>query len=171
MHVLIYCVDVSDVQQAFYSVNSLITVLYLIYLEIVAGDTILLMYFHDKYLFRYLYFLPDMHVSHSGNELISFISCACSIQCLGKSFYYVICLRLFVLYRASGQGTAHPSGAPEFTPGYQWGSCYSIFSFICMFCRSLFVLLYFYQWPLCCLLFDIRSLVSSNSSFRQKCNL
>ena len=26
--------------------------------------------------------------------------------------------------------------------------CYSIFSFICMFCRSLFVLLYFWFWPL-----------------------
>ena len=23
------------------------------------------------------------------------------------------------------------SGAPEFTPGLQWGSCYSIFSFMC----------------------------------------
>ena len=38
-----------------------------------------------------------------------------------------------------------------------------------MFCRSLFVLLYFFFWPLCCLFFfDIRilitSLVSSNSS-------
>jgi hypothetical protein len=28
-------------------------------------------------------------------------------------------------------------------------SCYSIFSFICMFCRSLFVLLPFFFWPLC----------------------
>jgi hypothetical protein len=35
--------------------------------------------------------------------------------------------------------------------GFQWGSCYSIFSFMCMFCRSLFVLLYFFFWPLCCL--------------------
>jgi hypothetical protein len=33
-----------------------------------------------------------------------------------------------------------PSGAPEFTPGFIRGSCYSIFSFTCMFCRSLFVL-------------------------------
>ena len=45
---------------------------------------------------------------------------------------------------------------------------YSIFSFIYMFCRSLFVLLYFFFWPLCCLFFDIRiliaPLVSSNSS-------
>jgi hypothetical protein len=28
-----------------------------------------------------------------------------------------------------GAGTAHHSGAPAFTPGFQWGSCYSIFSF------------------------------------------
>ena len=38
-----------------------------------------------------------------------------------------------------------------------------------MFCRSLFVLLYFFFWPLCCLFFDIRiliaPLVSSNSSW------
>ena len=58
---------------------------------------------------------------------------------------------------------------PEFTPGFQWGSCYSIFSFICMFCRSLFVILYFFFWPLLCLFFFdilimIVPLVSSNSS-------
>ena len=39
-----------------------------------------------------------------------------------------------------------------------------------MFCRSLFVLLYFFFWPLCCLFFfDLRivitPLVSSNSSY------
>ena len=27
-----------------------------------------------------------------------------------------------------------------FTPGFQWGSCYSIFSFMCMFCRSFFAI-------------------------------
>ena len=69
--------------------------------------------------------------------------------------------------------TAYPSGVPEFTPGFKWGSCYSIFSFICLFCRSLFVLLYFFFWTLCCLFFfDIRiliaPLVSSNSSCLQQ---
>ena len=54
-------------------------------------------------------------------------------------------------------------------PGVQWGLCYSIFSFMCIFCRSLFVLLYFFFWLLRSLvLFDIRILitpvVSSNSS-------
>ena len=42
--------------------------------------------------------------------------------------------------------------------------------FMCMFCRSLFVLLSFFFWPLCCLfLFDLRILItplgSSNSSY------
>ena len=71
----------------------------------------------------------------------------------------------------SGTGTAYPSGAPEFTPGFKWGSCYAIFNFMCMFswfCRSLFVLWYFFFWPLCCLFFFdlqilITPLVSSNS--------
>jgi hypothetical protein len=46
----------------------------------------------------------------------------------------------------------------------------NIFSFMCMFCRSLFVLLSFFFWPLCCLFFFnlrilITPLVSSNSSY------
>ena len=40
----------------------------------------------------------------------------------------------------SGAGTAYPFGAPEFTP---------VFSFMCMFCKSLFVLLSFFFRPLC----------------------
>ena len=70
---------------------------------------------------------------------------------------------------SSGAGTAYPSGAPQFIPDSWWGSCYSIFSFMCMFCRLLFVLLCFFFWPLCCLFFfDIRilitPLIASNSS-------
>ena len=34
----------------------------------------------------------------------------------------------------SGAGIAYPSGAPEFTPGFWWGSCYSFFSFPCDVC-------------------------------------
>jgi hypothetical protein len=55
----------------------------------------------------------------------------------------------------SGAGTAYPSWALEFTPCFLWGSCYLIFSFMCMFCRSLYVLLSFFFWPLCCLFFDL----------------
>jgi hypothetical protein len=51
--------------------------------------------------------------------------------------------------------------------GFYWGSCYSIFSFIlCMFCRLLFVLFYFFFWPLCCLsFFDTRILITPLVSF------
>ena len=42
----------------------------------------------------------------------------------------------------SGVGTAYPYGAPEF-PRYLAGFVL-IFSFICKFCRSLFVLLFFF---------------------------
>jgi hypothetical protein len=58
-----------------------------------------------------------------------------------------------------GAGSAYPSVEPDYTPGFsEGGSCCSIFSFICMFCKSLVVLL----------CFDIRTLltpfVSSNFS-------
>ena len=47
-------------------------------------------------------------------------------------------------------------------PFFNWVSCYSIFSFICMICRSLFLLLYFFSLPLCCLFFfDLRILITS----------
>ena len=54
--------------------------------------------------------------------------------------------------------------------GVQCGSCYVGFSFMCMSCRSLFVLLYFCFWPLYVLFFfdkriQITPLVSSNSCF------
>ena len=67
--------------------------------------------------------------------------------------YFRVCNQINTTGVTSGEGTAYPSGALEFTPGFQWGSCYSIFRFTCMFCRSLFVLLYFFIWPLCCLFF------------------
>jgi hypothetical protein len=50
--------------------------------------------------------------------------------------------RLSVTRRVScGAGTANPFGTPEFTPGFQWGSCCSIFSFLCN-------VLWVVVWPL-----------------------
>jgi hypothetical protein len=40
-------------------------------------------------------------------------------------------------FASSGAGTAYPSGGPEFTPSFWWGSC---FNFMCNFYGSLFVL-------------------------------
>ena len=67
--------------------------------------------------------------------------------------YHRVCNQIIMTGATSGAGTDFPSGAPEFSPGVQWDSCYSIFSFMCMFCRSLFVLLSFLFWTLCCLFF------------------
>ena len=68
--------------------------------------------------------------------------------------YHRVCNQINTTGVTSGAGTAYTSVVPEFTTSFQWGSCYSIFSFICMFCRSLFVLLYLFFWPLCCLFFS-----------------
>jgi hypothetical protein len=70
----------------------------------------------------------------------------------------------------SGEGTAYTSGAPVFTPGIQWGSCYSIFSFMCNVLLIVVCPLSLFIWALCCLsFFDWRILitpfVSSNSIF------
>jgi hypothetical protein len=84
------------------------------------------------------------------------------------------------MWQNCGAGIAYPSTAPEFTPGFKWGSCYSIFSFMCMFCRPLFVLFLltivlsvllqytdsnypfgiFKLWSLCCLFFNIQILIT-----------
>ena len=41
---------------------------------------------------------------------------------------------------------------------FQWGSCYSIFIFMCMFVD---LCLSFLFWPLCCLFFNLRLLITS----------
>ena len=86
------------------------------------------------------------------------------------------CNQIYTMGATSGAGTAYPSRAPEFTPSFQWGSCYSIFNFMRMFCRSLFVLQYFFFWPLFCLFFfDIQILITplvfSSSSCKEHLNL
>ena len=93
----------------------------------------------------------------------------CSIVLSSFMTYHRVCNKINMTGVTSVAGTAYPSGAPEFTPGFYWGSYYSIFSFMCMFCGSLFVLLYFIFWPLYRLFFfDIQIViipfVSSNSS-------
>ena len=53
--------------------------------------------------------------------------------------YHRVCNQITTTGVTSGAGTAYSSGAPDITSGFQRGSCYSIFSCICMFCRSLLV--------------------------------
>ena len=78
-----------------------------------------------------------------------------------------VCYQINTMGVTSGARTAYPSGPPEFTPGFQWGSCYSLVLYVCFVDRCLS----FFFWPLCCLFFfDIQiliaPLVSSNFSYR-----
>ena len=71
-------------------------------------------------------------------------------------YFTKIVFRDFILSNTMGTtigaGTAYPSEAPGFTPGFKWGSYYSIYNVMCMFCRLLIsVFLSFFFWPLCCL--------------------
>ena len=45
--------------------------------------------------------------------------------------YHWICNKIYTKGATYGAGTAYPSGAPEFTPGFWWCSCCWIFSFPC----------------------------------------
>jgi hypothetical protein len=66
------------------------------------------------------------------------------------------------MYITCGAGTANPSGAPEFTPVFSGVRVARSLLFCIMFCRSLFIRLYFFFWPFCCLsFFDLRLLVTS----------
>ena len=49
--------------------------------------------------------------------------------------YHLVCNYINTTGATSGAGTAYPCGTHKFTPGFQWGSCYLIFSFMCIFCR------------------------------------
>jgi len=91
------------------------------------------------------------------------VAISSSVSCTGKkrkSYYYkqntkttyklVFYFELLIVPPIYKYIVAH-----TFAPSFWWGSCCSVFSFMCMFCRSLFVLLYFFFWPLCCLFFNI----------------
>jgi hypothetical protein len=74
--------------------------------------------------------------------------------------YHRVCNWINTTGVTSGAGTAYSSRSPVFAPDIKWGSCYSIFSLKCICCRSLFDLLFYFFWTLCCLFFfDLRILI------------
>jgi hypothetical protein len=88
------------------------------------------------------YFIPSVSFSLVFIYIISLKNCDFMQVC--RYVYNVQCISLWdkaIVFL--GNTNAYISGAPEFTPGFSGFSCYSIFSFMCMFCRSMFVLLYF----------------------------
>ena len=79
--------------------------------------------------------------------------------------YHLVCSYTNTTGNTSGAGTAHPSGAPEFNPGF---SGVRVTRSLAL-CVWLFVLQYFFFSSLCWLSFELRimitALVSSKSSY------
>jgi len=80
--------------------------------------------------------------------------------------YYRMCNKsntTGVTYRA---GTGYPSGGHEFTPDFSRVCVARSLAFYVMLCTSLFVLLYFFFWPLHYMsFFDLRLLITFLKSF------
>ena len=57
-------------------------------------------------------------------------------------------------------GTAYPSGEPESTPVFPWGSCYSKFNVLCIILSIIFCLFVWFLWPLYCVPFKLRLLIT-----------
>ena len=71
---------------------------------------------------------------------------------------YRVCYMSDTAGAARGKGAAYPSGAPELIPGFEWGSCYSIFSFMrCYVDHRLCVVVSFYfgHGVICPSIFDV----------------
>ena len=100
--------------------------------------------FYSTYIPKIKYIMYNV-ISFFIITLIAMLHVSVRVIVFSATFmsFHRVCGQINMTGTTSGAGTVYLSGAPEFTPGFQWGSCYSIFSFICMFCRSLFVLLYF----------------------------
>jgi hypothetical protein len=59
-----------------------------------------------------------------------------------------------------GAGPAYSSGTSEFTSGVRWVFVAQSLVFCALLCRSLFVLLSFLRWPLHCLSYHLRHLIT-----------
>ena len=62
---------------------------------------------------------------------------------------------------STGIRNCPPFRAPEVKPVFSGVRVIRYLVLRVMFCRSLFVVLYFFVWPLCCLSFDLRILITS----------
>ena len=71
---------------------------------------------------------------------------------------YRVCYMSGTAGAARGKEAAYPSGAPELIPGFEWGSCYSIFSFMCCYVDHrlcVVVSFYFGHGVICPSIFDV----------------
>ena len=84
----------------------------------------------------------QLRVVMSATISICFVEGSCIFMFFVSIYVYWCptpfpCQMMFVSFNGNttditrGAGTAYPSGAHEFIPGFQWGSCSSIFIFLC----------------------------------------
>ena len=78
--------------------------------------------------------------------------------------YHRVCNKSNTIGVTSGAGTVYPSGSPEFTPLFFWGSSCSIlnlyFSVCCVVDHCLFI------WQLYCVSFDWRFMITPFGIFK-----
>jgi len=95
--------------------------------------------------------------------------CCCNDLLIENPIILLPCAIRFLHY--CGTGTAYPSGAPEFKSVFIVVRVTQSLVLCVMFCRSSFVLLPFFFWPLCCLFFfDIRFLITPLASSKCSCH-
>jgi len=89
--------------------------------------------------------------------------------------HHRVCNYINTTGATNGAATAYISGTPEFSLVFSGVRVTRSLILCVMFCRSLFALLYFFFWPLCCLFFfDLQILITHllSSIFSSKtCNL
>jgi hypothetical protein len=65
------------------------------------------------------------------------------------------------MHTTSWVGTAYPSGAPEFTPGFSGvRATRSLVLYVCFVDRYLSICPFSFQWLLCCLSFDLQIVIT-----------
>ena len=85
--------------------------------------------------------------------------------------YHWVCNKSNKMGGTYGAGTAYTSGTTEFTPGFQWGSCCSLISFLCSILQI--NVCPFFFLPLYCLyFFDVRLFITRlvSSTYRTRCD-
>jgi hypothetical protein len=103
--------------------------------------------------------LRDICVTNDHNPVLS--------SCLT---YHQLCNKSYTMGVTGGAGTAYPSGAHEFTLVFSVVRFWSLV-FCVMFYRLLFVLLFFFLWPLCCISFFNGFLISRLASLNLSLNI
>jgi hypothetical protein len=115
------------------------------------------------------------HKWPNNHGFVPFFTCCKNFPILSSIMtYHRVCNYRNMTGATSRTRTAYTSGTREFTSGFSWVRVARSLVFSVVVCRSLFVLLSFFVWPLRCLSFFvcgfwfITHLISSNAFGKDK---